>query len=109
MPEFSKQIQIHQDSKEEEFYTEGSADLRLARIEIAKYSIPLASLRVETQRRDRLALNRQKDEEEYEKYISDFPQYEKVATQYADERAVSRGAMNQAGNLFATSGWSGGC
>ena len=47
MPSFAKPLERHEEVKEEEFYTEGSADLRIARIEIAKYSVPLAAYRVE--------------------------------------------------------------
>jgi len=59
MPSFAKPLERHEEVKEEEFYTEGSADLRIARIEIAKYSIPLAAYRIEKQKRERASLNRQ--------------------------------------------------
>lgn len=94
---------------DEEFYTVGSNELKLARIEIAKYSIPLTSYRLEKCKRQRLILDRLDDELKYEEYITSFGEYDIIASQYADERCVSRGHLSPDNELFATSGWSGDC
>jgi len=93
--------------EDEEFYTVGSAELRQARLEIAKYSIPLSSYRLEKSRRQRLIQDRLDEELQYEEYINSFGEYEIVASQYADERCVSRGDLSYDNELYATSGWSG--
>lgn len=94
---------------EEEFYTPGSAELKSARIEIAKYSIPLTAYRLEKSRRQRLISDRLDDELKYEAYISTIGEYDIVASQYADERCVSRGDLSYDNQFYATSGWSGDC
>jgi len=83
--------------------------LRLARIEIAKYSIPLAAYRLDYTRRQRLVTDRLDDELKYADYIQKFGEYEMMASQYADERCVSRGDLSWDNQLYATSGWSGDC
>lgn len=110
MPSFTSVNRTKQAvAEDEEFYTPGSADLRIARLEIAKYSIPLAAYRLEYCRRQRLISDRLEEEHKYDEYINSFGEYEIVASQYADERCVSRGDLSYDNELFATAGWSGDC
>lgn len=87
MPSFTKpNEQATTQIIDEEFYTEGSTELKKARLEIAKYSIPLASYRLAYTRRQRLVLDRMDDELQYANYINDFGEYDMKALQYADNR-----------------------
>lgn len=72
--------------KDEEFYIQGPEELKKARLEIAKYSIPLSTYRLECARRQRAEVDRIDDEFKYADYINNFGSYEMNATQYADER-----------------------
>lgn len=107
VPKFGGDDKREEVKKVEEFFTEGGKDLRDARLEIAKFSIPRSKARLQIAKAERAELNRQEDEKKYQEEIQSFPQYELEATQYADERAVSRGALSPDESLFATSGWSG--
>lgn len=111
MPSFTRPNQVSSSmvAEDEEFFTEGEADLRLARLEIARFSIPIAAYRLEYNRRQRLINDRLDEELKYEEYISNFGDYEMMASQYADDRCVSRGDLSQNNELYATSGWSGEC
>jgi U4/U6 small nuclear ribonucleoprotein PRP4 len=111
MPSFTSghRGQHTQVTEDEEFYSVGSAELRLARLEIAKFSIPLASYRLEQCRRQRLIQDRLDEELKYEEYISKFGDYDIIASQFADDRCVSRGDLSYNNELYATSGWSGEC
>ncbi|CAI2364734.1 unnamed protein product [Moneuplotes crassus] len=108
MPSFTKpNEQAEVVAKDEEFYYEGPPELKQARIEIAKYSIPLSTLRLDFTRKQRIIHDRLDDEFKYADYINQFGTYEMMASQYADERCVSRGDLSKDNKLFATSGWSG--
>lgn len=111
MPSFTSvgHSQASHTIENEEFYTVGSAELKQARTEIAKYSLPLSNYRLAKSKRMRLITDRIDEELKYDEYVSEFKQYDIVASQYADERCVSRGDLSPNEEFYATAGWSGDC
>jgi U4/U6 small nuclear ribonucleoprotein PRP4 len=93
----------------EVFYTEGTADLKRARMEIAKYSIPLSSFRLEKEKKKFMELDIIKETEEHNKYLQEMKNFEFISSQYADERGCSRGSISPDDKFYAVAGWSGNC
>jgi U4/U6 small nuclear ribonucleoprotein PRP4 len=93
----------------EVFYTEGSEQLKQARLLIAKYSLPRGQQRVDLAKMKRNEVDRVREERDIEEYLNKIGPYEVKESQYADDRCVSRGCLSPNEELFATSGWSGIC
>lgn len=110
MDDSQKEANNAQATEENElFYTEGSEDLKEARLIIAKYSLPRGQKRIAEQKRRRAEIDRLAEEKDIEEYLNSIPTYEVKESQYADDRCVSRGTLSPDEELFATSGWSGIC
>lgn len=92
---------------DEIFYTEGSQDLRDARFQISKFSLPRAQKRLVEAKRRRAEVDRIVEEKEIEEFLNSIPPYEVKESQYGDDRCISRGVISPDEELFATSGWSG--
>lgn len=96
--------------KEEEFYTEGGQELKSARLEIAKFSLPRAQRRLTAAKEKRASItNHDAEDVSLQEYLNSVPNYDIKESQYADDRCVSRGCLSPNEELFATSGWSGDC
>jgi len=110
MPLFRKNVETKEAPEEHQtFYTEGSSDLVEARYNIAKYSVPLAAIRIEKAKKHRAEVDRIEESIEYDNFLKTLDNYTVVASQYADDRCVSRGTFSPDYELFATSGWSSVC
>jgi len=103
----------------ETFYTEGSQDLRNARLFIAKYSLPKARERIQRAKRQRIEddetelKNENADIDEdalkTKQYEETFTGFTNVASEVGDERPLSYITFNKDGSQIATAGWSGNC
>ena len=62
------------------FYTEGSAELKKARMDLALYSLPNAAYRLEKSRRFRMESDRVEEDIKYLDYVDSFQKYGIVAT-----------------------------
>ena len=92
------------------FYTEGSQQLKEARLNIAKYSIPRAQKRLhEEQKRVTDITDYESEDRQLEDKLNSVANYDIKESQYADERCVSRGVFSPDQSMFGTSGWSGDC
>lgn len=91
------------------FYTEGTADLKRARLEMAKYSLPLSAFRLEKEKKQFMELDIIKETREHNAYLQGRKDFEFVSSQYADERGCSRGAISPDDKFYAVAGWSGNC
>ena len=60
---------------EEKFYTEGPEELKAARLEFAKYSIPRSNARIKVEKLKRKESNRLEAEEEVDRFIEGIGQY----------------------------------
>lgn len=105
--------------EKELFYTHGSEELKKARMEIALFSIPRASLRyflinnnyrLAIAKKKRAEKDRIAESNEYEKFISKFDKgFHVESSQYGDERCISKASLSPDESLLATAGWSGVC
>jgi U4/U6 small nuclear ribonucleoprotein PRP4 len=93
----------------EVFYTEGSQELKEARMNILNYSIPRAAFRIEVAKKKFMELDRIQESIEYEEFLQRNKDHEFFASQLGDERGCSRGSLSPDDKLFAVAGWSGDC
>lgn len=106
-----KESKEEKSGKDDElFYTYGTEELKTARMEMALFSIPKASLRLEKARKRHAERDRLAEAEEYEKYLTTFSGgYKIVGSEYGDDRFISRGCLSPDEQLFVTAGWSNVC
>jgi len=93
----------------EVFYTEGSIELKEARMEIAKFSIPRSAYRIELSKKKFMNLDRIGEGLQYEEFLNTNKNFEFTSSQYADERGCSRGSLSPDDKYYAVAGWSGVC
>lgn len=108
---YTKKIGKSEDKVEENevFYTEGIAELKAARMEIAKYSIPRSAYRIEIAKKKFMDLDRIQEGLEYESYLENQKNFEFTSSQYADERGCARGRLSPDDKFYAVAGVSGVC
>ena len=94
-------------NKSEIFYTPGSTNLREARVEIAKYSLPKSQERIKKAKKIREDMRNTEEQDTYESEMSKLTKYSLVASQYADDRCIARASLSPTHDLLATAGWSG--
>lgn len=58
------------------FYTEGTDDLKQARLEIAKFSLPRAQKRLSELKKRRSEVDRLREDKEIEDFLNSIPPYE---------------------------------
>jgi len=117
------------DEDAELFYVEGTSELRAARLNIARYSIPKAKERVLAQKRKREeeeAIELELDPETIKHHFKEQKQaenkpdevailieklkkFELQSSEVGDDRPMSSCAISPDSKLIATSGWSGLC
>ena len=61
------------------------------------------------EKKKRLERDRIQESLDYDQYISKFKEYTITASQYGDDRFISKGALSPDETLFATAGWTGLC
>jgi U4/U6 small nuclear ribonucleoprotein PRP4 len=105
----SKSEKENENLMNEVFYTEGGAELKKARMEVLKYSIPINAFKLEKEKKKFMELDRVKESQEYEEYLERSKNFEFISSQYADERGCSRGALSPDDKFYAVAGWSGIC
>lgn len=105
----TKPVSKSEVEENEVFYTEGSTELKKARLEIAKYSIPRSTYRIEIAKKKFMELDRIEESQEYEHFLDSNKNFEFVSSQYADERGCSRGALSPNDKYYGVAGWSGQC
>jgi U4/U6 small nuclear ribonucleoprotein PRP4 len=86
------------------FYTEGSDELKNMRIEIAKFSFPRSAYRIEISKKKFMEIDRIQEGKDYEGYLSNMQNYEFVASQFADERGCTKGALSPNNEYYGVSG-----
>lgn len=91
------------------FYTEGSEELKEIRMEIAKYSIPRSAYRIEISKKKFMEIDRIQEMKDYENYLNNMQSYEFVASQFADERGCTKGALAPNDEYYGVSGSSNIC
>jgi len=91
------------------FYTEGIPELKLARIDIAKYSFLRGAYRIELAKKKFMEIDRIQEGIEYESFLEEHKNFEFISSQYADERGCSRGKLSPEDQYFAVAGISGLC
>ena len=96
-----------QGEQEEEFYTEGIAELLEARRNIARYSLPRAKARIARQREE--ATIPLRTHIKHRKHIKErLAGFDLFGTQIAGERPVSITRFSPSGDIIAAGNWSGG-
>lgn len=95
-----------QDEANQEFYTNGSAELADARKEIAKYSLPRAQRRTHYQRVES-TIPLQKHVEHRNKVKSTLAGFELFGSQIAGDRPVSMARFAPNGEMLAAGNWGG--
>lgn len=96
-----------QGEPEEEFYTEGIAELLEARRNIARYSLPRAKARIARQREE--ATIPLRTHIKHRKHIKErLAGFDLFGTQIAGERPVSITRFSPSGEIIAAGNWSGG-
>jgi U4/U6 small nuclear ribonucleoprotein PRP4 len=93
----------------DEFFSEGTNELRQIREEIAKYSIPRAAYRLEVSKKKFMDLDRIQDSMDHANYLETCKGYEFISSQFADDRGCARGALSHCNSYFGVAGWSGDC
>ncbi|XP_010258680.1 PREDICTED: U4/U6 small nuclear ribonucleoprotein PRP4-like protein [Nelumbo nucifera] len=88
------------------FYTEGSKELLEARVDIAKYSIVKAAMRLERARRRRDDPDEDLDAE-MDSALKQASGFVLDCSEVGDDRPLSGCSFSQDGKLLATSAWSG--
>jgi len=68
--------EAHKVKDDEVFYTEGSEELKEARLLIAKYSLPRAQKRMDLARMKRSQVDAAREEKDVEEYLNDIGPYE---------------------------------
>ncbi len=108
---FTKKADKSEDKVEENeiFYTEGPPELKLARMEIAKYSFPRSAYRIELAKKKFMEIDRIQEGLEYESFLEEQKDFEFISSQFADERGCSRGKLAPGDNYYAVAGVSGIC
>ncbi|KAL3700890.1 hypothetical protein R1sor_018912 [Riccia sorocarpa] len=102
----SEEVQEPEVSQLEIFYTEGSEELREARMEILKFSLPRAATRIGRAQRKRADPDEDEDAET-EEVLHAMSQTSMVSRSVGDDRPLSACALSPDGSLLATSSWSG--
>lgn len=95
--------------EDETFYTEGSHDLKKRRMDIALYSLPRSSYRIEVTKKKYMEVNRIQESIDYEESLNRFKHFEFLSSQTGDERGCSRGTLTPDDELYGVAGWSGTC
>lgn len=98
-----------QKAEKETFYTHGTEELKAARLEIALYSVPKSTMRIEMAKKKRHEQDRIEEASQYSNYISKYTKYDIQASQYGDDRCIAKGTLSPDEKLFGTAGWSGVC
>jgi U4/U6 small nuclear ribonucleoprotein PRP4 len=93
----------------EVFYSEGTLELKRARMEILKYSIPRSSFRIETGKKCFMELDRIQEGIDYDNFLQNNKNFEFESSQFADERGCSRGCLSPNDRYYGVAGWSGLC
>jgi U4/U6 small nuclear ribonucleoprotein PRP4 len=104
---FNNENSISINNKPEEneiFYTEGSEELKNMRMEIAKFSFPRSAYRIEISKKKFMEIDRIQASKDYEGYLSNMQNYEFVASQFADERGCTKGALSPNDEYYGVSG-----
>ncbi|KAL8992033.1 MAG: hypothetical protein Q9169_007425 [Polycauliona sp. 2 TL-2023] len=96
-----------QDNDEEEFYTQGSQALKLARQSIARYSLPRAKARLRALKAESTIPLRTHIQHR-NTIKSRLANFDLLATQIAGDRAVSLARFSPSGQKIAAGNWSGG-
>ena len=109
VPTFKKHKTHLRDEENEYFLYEGSAELKNARQEIAKYSLKEAAIRVEKNKIKKETIDPIEEEELIDRELEEIPKFEMSMCQFADPSCVSKGCFSPDTKYFATSGWSGLC
>jgi U4/U6 small nuclear ribonucleoprotein PRP4 len=91
------------------FYTEGPIDLKNIRMEIAQYSIPRATYRLEVSKKKFMEMDRIQDSIDYENFLENHKNFEFISSQLGDERGCAKGSLSKDDSLFGVAGWSGNC
>lgn len=111
VPSFAiKRLEEKKSEKNEEnepFLTPGIQELKDARLEIAKFSIPKSAFRLEISKKQFMEIDRIQENNQYETFLDNIKDYELLASQYADERGCIRGNLNKSDSLYAVAGSSG--
>ncbi|KAL2650742.1 hypothetical protein R1flu_018870 [Riccia fluitans] len=102
----SEEVQEPEVSQLEIFYTEGSEELREARMEILKFSLPRSAMRIHRAKRKREDPDEDEDKETDE-ILHAMAQTSMECSEIGDERPLSACALSPDGFLLATSSWSG--
>lgn len=93
----------------EVFYTEGTQELKNIRYNIAKFSIPRSAHRLEIAKKKFMEIDRIQESIDYQNYLDKVKNYHFVASQFADERGCSWGAISPDDRYYGVSGTSGIC
>ncbi|KAG6552911.1 hypothetical protein Mapa_005567 [Marchantia paleacea] len=102
----SEEVLEPEPSRLEIFYTEGSNELREARMEILKFSMPRAAMRIQRAKRKREDPD-EDDNAETDEVLQGMAQTSMECSEIGDERPLSGCALSPDGFLLATSSWSG--
>jgi U4/U6 small nuclear ribonucleoprotein PRP4 len=89
------------------FYTEGSEDLKAARIQIAHYSLQRASARIAAEKQHRESVSREEETQAAEQLEQRVKTIINQTSEVGDERPVSTCQFTSDGQLLITGSWSG--
>jgi len=110
VPAFKQTTTSKKEEESSDYYLyEGPPELRAARLEIAKYSMKQAAIRVEKNKIRRETTDPIEEEELIDRELEMIPKFEISMSQFADSSCASKGCFSSDGKYFATSGWSGLC
>lgn len=110
VPVFKQQATIRKEEDSSDYYLyEGPPELKSARLEIAKFSMKQAAIRVEKNKIRRETIDPIEEEELIDRELEMIPKFEISMSQFADSSCASKGCFSSDGKYFATSGWSGLC
>ena len=100
---------ISKPEENEIFYTEGCLELKNIRIEIAKFSLPRSSCRIEISKKKFMEIDRIQETLDYQKYLKKAKNYNFVASQFADERGCTKGCISPDDKYYGVAGTSNIC
>jgi U4/U6 small nuclear ribonucleoprotein PRP4 len=89
------------------FYTEGSEELKAARIQIAQWSLQRASARIAAEKQHRETSNKEEETQAAEHLEQSLRSIVNQTSEVGDERPVSSCQFSSDGELLVTGSWSG--
>eukprot|EP00923_Selenidium_pygospionis_P015978 GHVN01027958.1.p1 GENE.GHVN01027958.1~~GHVN01027958.1.p1 ORF type:complete len:585 (-),score=106.39 GHVN01027958.1:478-2232(-) len=103
--EASESTTLSSEQKVELFYTEGTEDLRQARLDIAKFSLPRACMRLQGESAYNVTVDILEYEDQVREYLTHMKGMGVVMSQVGDDRPLTCCRFSPDSKMLATSSW----